>query len=74
MLNRVEFDAERCKGCGLCIEACPQNIISFTDETNEQGYRVAGVKNQDECTSCGLCALMCPDLVIRVVRPKKEAV
>jgi len=73
-VKRVEFSADRCKGCGLCIKACPRGIIKFSDVTNEKGYRVATVEDQDKCTSCGLCAVMCPDVAIRVKRPVRKAV
>ncbi len=65
-MAKVEFREERCKGCALCIEVCPKHILSITDRSNRQGYRVAGCQDMDQCTGCALCAEMCPDIVIEV--------
>ncbi len=27
--GKLEIDTEECKGCGLCIEACPPKVISL---------------------------------------------
>lgn len=72
-MKRVVFREERCKGCELCVEACPEDIIHLADRLNANGYHPAMVRDedQDKCTSCGLCARMCPDLVITVYRPAR---
>lgn len=72
MEKRVVFDEKLCKGCKLCIEFCPQDIIVLVEELNEKGYRTANVYEQDKCTSCQACAIVCPDNVITVYRPKKN--
>jgi 2-oxoglutarate ferredoxin oxidoreductase subunit delta len=71
MEKRVVFDEKLCKGCKLCIEFCPVNIVALGEELNEKGYRTANVIEQDKCTSCRACAIVCPDNVITVYRPKK---
>ena len=63
----VVIDVERCKGCDLCIPACPPKVLSMScEEVNKTGYRfpqlVAG------CTGCGACALVCPDFCFEVYR------
>lgn len=68
-MERVRFDEDRCKGCGLCVMICPQRIITLSERLNSLGYRPARVLDQERCTSCTLCAIMCPDLVIEVFRP-----
>lgn len=67
--GRAIFNEDICKGCGLCVEACPTNIV-FMDESriNKKGYHPAGVTDNDKCIACGFCAETCPDLVIEVVR------
>ena len=68
----VKFDVETCKGCELCIDACPQESIALSKEINSIGYHYA-VLIQDNCTGCVNCALVCPDAVITVYRAKKNA-
>jgi len=70
-LKRVVFDEERCKGCELCVRACPENIIFMSDRFNSKGYHPATVEDQEKCTSCALCARTCPDTVIEIFREKK---
>jgi len=67
----VSFDIETCKGCELCIEACPQESIALSNNINAQGYHYA-VQVQDNCTGCVNCALVCPDAVITVYRENKK--
>ena len=67
--GRVSFDQKYCKGCGLCVQACPVKIISLdTSKTNEKGYNPAHVVEMDKCIGCASCATMCPDCVITVER------
>ncbi|ACB85252.1 4Fe-4S dicluster domain-containing protein [Natranaerobius thermophilus] len=64
--GRVTFKEERCKGCELCVEACPQKIVKLSDKINSKGYHPATVDDMDKCIACAMCARMCPDLVIEV--------
>ncbi len=68
----VTFDIETCKGCELCIEACPQESLQLSKEINKIGYHYA-VLIKDNCTGCVNCALVCPDAVITVYRAKKNS-
>lgn len=67
-VEKVVFTEDRCKGCGLCIEVCPQEIIRLADRINSHGYHPAEVVEQESCISCGMCAMMCPDVVIKVYK------
>lgn len=67
----VHIDIETCKGCELCIEACPQDSLALSKEINEKGYHYA-VQIEDNCTGCINCALVCPDAVITVYRQSKK--
>ena len=71
----VTFTIDTCKGCELCIEACPQDSLGLSPKLNTQGYHYA-VLIKDNCTGCTNCALVCPDAVITVYREntkKKKA-
>ena len=67
-MSRTYFKEDKCKGCGLCIDACPKKIIVLTERLNTKGYHPAGVpeENMDKCIGCAACARMCPDVVIKV--------
>ncbi|MEG1710190.1 MAG: 4Fe-4S binding protein [Clostridia bacterium] len=68
-MAKVTFNEAICKGCGLCVEACPKKIV-FIDQTrvNSKGYNPATVVETEKCIGCASCAVMCPDCVITVVR------
>ena len=73
----TEVDLEECKGCGLCIEACPPKVISLSQRLNHYGYRTALYAGSG-CTACGICFMACPEpgaiTVLRlVIKPKVEA-
>ncbi len=68
----IVVNIERCKGCEVCIAACPFTCIAMSEEVNSKGYHFA-IKVNDECTGCSNCALVCPDGVITVYRAKVTA-
>jgi len=69
--GKVIFDIETCKGCELCINACPQDSLELSPKLNAQGYHYV-VLVKDNCTGCTNCALVCPDAVITVYRERKK--
>ncbi len=67
--GRIVIDVERCKGCELCIDACPPDVIQLVDFFNNKGYRpVVLLDPEHNCTGCALCAVVCPDGCIIVFR------
>lgn len=68
-MNKVIINTDRCKGCGLCIEACPKKILAIDEENlNAKGYHPAAVVDITGCIACAFCATMCPDAVITVIK------
>jgi 2-oxoglutarate ferredoxin oxidoreductase subunit delta len=56
----LRVDINECKGCGLCIEACPPRAIHLSEQLNHYGYRTATYNGKD-CTGCGICFMACPE-------------
>lgn len=65
-MAKVTFNEAMCKGCGLCVTACPKKIVELSDKLNAKGYRPARVTDAEKCIGCAFCATMCPDCVITV--------
>lgn len=66
-MNKVTFQTELCKGCGLCVSACPKKILRMSVEViNGKGHHPAEITDLAACIACGFCATMCPDCVITV--------
>lgn len=67
--GKIYVDIDRCKGCGLCIAACPLDLLELaTDVVNKKGYQPMQIHTPEKCIGCANCALMCPDVVITVER------
>jgi len=67
-MAKIEFREERCKGCGMCVIACPRKLITVDSRINRMGYHVAVCEDMERCNGCALCAEMCPDMVITVFK------
>lgn len=66
-MAKVTFRTDLCKGCGLCVNACPKGILQIdTSKINSKGYSPAVMTDQDKCIGCAFCATMCPDCIIKV--------
>lgn len=55
--KKIIINKDWCKGCGICVEFCPVNVLAVKDEKVE-------LLDEDKCTKCGLCELRCPDFAI----------
>ena len=69
IMARISVDDGFCKGCGLCVDACPVGIIELDhDVITAKGYHPARCVDEERCTGCCSCATMCPDVAITVMR------
>lgn len=68
-MPKIIINEDRCKGCGLCANACPKKIIALSKgKLNAKGYHPAELTDQEKCIGCSSCAIMCPDVAIIVER------
>ncbi|MDR0825669.1 MAG: 4Fe-4S dicluster domain-containing protein [Mycoplasmataceae bacterium] len=71
MAKKITIDTERCKGCTVCTNFCPQKILFINEKKiNHDGYTIVDVSDINKCTGCGLCCMMCPDSVLKVKEEK----
>ena len=73
----IEVNEMHCKGCSICVDACPQHVIALDMEhLTPKGYHPAHLIAEG-CTGCVICAVVCPDAAITVYRearkPRKAA-
>ncbi len=68
-MAKVEIKTDVCKGCGLCVTACPKDIMVLSEtEINARGYSPVIVTDMSACIGCAACAKMCPDAVLTVYK------
>lgn len=60
---------ERCKGCGMCIEFCPRQVLQLSERANTKGYYLPGIAEgkENSCVHCEFCSLVCPEFAIYAI-------
>lgn len=59
--KKHRINREWCKGCGICVEFCPKEVLVLADDGKVK------VEDPDKCIACGLCEMRCPDIAIELV-------
>jgi 2-oxoglutarate ferredoxin oxidoreductase subunit delta len=62
----VTIDIERCKGCELCVPACPPGVLAMSTARNDRGEQYPLLS--PGCTGCGACYYVCPDSCFAIYR------
>lgn len=64
--GQVYIIPERCKGCQLCIEFCPKEVLRISGESNLKGYHYPELipEKENNCVHCEFCTLICPEFAI----------
>ncbi len=66
--GRIVVNENYCKGCELCVGACPQEVLALsTVRVTSKGYHPAELVGES-CTGCGICTIVCPEAAITVYR------
>ena len=69
---QVHVLKDRCKGCNLCIEFCPKEVLEESEELNARGVHPPRVIDIDRCCLCDFCSEVCPDFAIFTKENAKE--
>lgn len=62
----ILIDSKWCKGCALCVRACPKDVLAMGDQRSRGGYLMPYAKNPEACIGCKACERTCPDVCINV--------
>lgn len=61
--NNLVLDVKECAGCGICVEACPEEAITFglVGAARRGAIDEPPVKvDEEKCSYCGVCVCLCP--------------
>ncbi len=66
----------KCIACGLCANACPNNVVLIESEKDEKGKKkLTGYKMMVErCLFCGFCVEACPTKALRWTKDFEKTV
>jgi 2-oxoglutarate ferredoxin oxidoreductase subunit delta len=62
----IDINEELCKGCDICIDFCPLEVLATSGSINRRGYYPPEVVGEEKCIGCRLCELVCPEFAITI--------
>ena len=70
--GNVVVSVDRCKGCSLCVVACPTHSLQIGNTMNRLGYHPVDFLPDTGCTGCGVCFYACPEPAALAVYRSEE--
>lgn len=70
--NEITVVPVYCKGCALCVDACPTGTLQLEDNIESKFGVSVKVDAPEYCIGCNLCEQRCPDFAIFVNYDEKE--
>lgn len=62
------IDPDKCTGCMLCIEVCPEYALALSKTSAPEEFSsFAFLSKKEKCMGCGMCAGRCPVGAIEMV-------
>lgn len=56
-VSKIDYDYNRCVGCGACVRECKQHVTAAL-----YGQNGKAAKQVDKCIGCGACVKVCPTM------------
>lgn len=66
MKKKLKFNRDWCKGCGICVEFCPKNVLDLDDQLKIYAPR------SGDCIFCKMCELRCPDIAVEIIETPED--
>lgn len=70
--GEIHIIKDQCKGCGFCIQFCPEKVLEESEEINARGVHPPKVVDENKCIVCSFCTAVCPDFAIFVTEKECE--
>ena len=68
----IDLDTDKCTGCFLCLDLCPNKLLRPSEIINFNGFQPAQVIDAPYCLGCEACYLICPHNAIKLVPVDKD--
>lgn len=56
-MSKIDWDYDRCVGCGACVRECGQHVTAALGGANGKA-----IKQPGKCIGCGACVKVCPTM------------